>query len=258
MKIPIVELKGYSASQIQNFALTNSFVKDDYQHFSPTIKGGFNLKAMDVIQDRRVEKLLETDWILSGSQMPMALVPVHCVPKKGGGSFKSKDHKVQEENFFQCPYGTFALTSYAISDHSSFENLFNKIRRKARMASKVLSSYRNLILKLSIPQVCRCKELSKCIEDLSPVDPVGPRGTLRLWISDLWGIDFMGPFPSYQSIKLRVSNIYSSAVDYLSTWVKRRSAPTHDARVVVKFLKSFSPDLDAPREQFISDLGPFL
>ncbi|RDX73346.1 Gag-Pol polyprotein, partial [Mucuna pruriens] len=52
-------------------------------------------------------------------------------------------------------------------------------------------------------------------------------------IFDVWGIDFMGPFP--------VSNGYSYillAVDYVSRWVEAIATRTNDARVVVDFLKS--------------------
>ncbi|GKB61238.1 reverse transcriptase domain-containing protein [Tanacetum coccineum] len=49
----------------------------------------------------------------------------------------------------------------------------------------------------------------------------------------LWGIDFMGPFPSSRGNKYILV-----AVDYLSKWVEAKALPTNDARAVVKFLKS--------------------
>ncbi|GJX16224.1 reverse transcriptase domain-containing protein [Tanacetum coccineum] len=52
-------------------------------------------------------------------------------------------------------------------------------------------------------------------------------------IFDVWGIDFMGPFPSSRGNKYILV-----AVDYLSKWVEAKTLPTNDARVVVKFLKS--------------------
>nr|GEY83412.1 reverse transcriptase domain-containing protein [Tanacetum cinerariifolium] len=52
-------------------------------------------------------------------------------------------------------------------------------------------------------------------------------------IFDIWGIDFMGPFPSSNGNKYILV-----AVDYLSKWVEAKALPTNDARVVVKFLKS--------------------
>ncbi|GKV23246.1 hypothetical protein SLEP1_g32996 [Rubroshorea leprosula] len=52
-------------------------------------------------------------------------------------------------------------------------------------------------------------------------------------IFDVWGIDFMGPFPSsFGKAYILV------AVDYVSKWVEAVACPTNDARVVVKFLKS--------------------
>ncbi|GKV11571.1 hypothetical protein SLEP1_g22819 [Rubroshorea leprosula] len=52
-------------------------------------------------------------------------------------------------------------------------------------------------------------------------------------IFDVWGIDFMGPFPSsFGKAYILV------AVDYVSKWVKVVACFTNDARVVVKFLKS--------------------
>ncbi|GJV46983.1 reverse transcriptase domain-containing protein [Tanacetum coccineum] len=57
-------------------------------------------------------------------------------------------------------------------------------------------------------------------------------------IFDVWGIDFMGPFPSSRGNKYILV-----AVDYLSKWVEAKALPTNDARVVVKFLKSL-PDLE--------------
>nr|GEW95339.1 hypothetical protein [Tanacetum cinerariifolium] len=52
-------------------------------------------------------------------------------------------------------------------------------------------------------------------------------------IFDVWGIDFMGPFPSSKENKYILV-----AVDYLSKWVEAKALPTNDARVVVNFLKS--------------------
>ncbi|GJU40147.1 reverse transcriptase domain-containing protein [Tanacetum coccineum] len=69
-------------------------------------------------------------------------------------------------------------------------------------------------------------------------------------IFDVWGIDFMGPFPSSRGNKYILV-----AVDYLSKWVEAKALPTNDARVVVKFLKSLFSRFGAPRA-IIGD--PFL
>ena len=55
---------------------------------------------------------------------------------------------------------------------------------------------------------------------------------LEVEIFDVWGVDFMGPFPSsfgHQYILV--------AVDYVSKWVEAIASPTNDAQVVINLLK---------------------
>nr|GFA32705.1 reverse transcriptase domain-containing protein [Tanacetum cinerariifolium] len=66
-------------------------------------------------------------------------------------------------------------------------------------------------------------------------------------IFDVWGIDFMGLFPSSRGNKYILV-----VVDYLSKWVKAKALPTNDARVVCKFLKSLFSRFVYPRA-IISD-----
>nr|GEV56222.1 hypothetical protein [Tanacetum cinerariifolium] len=68
-------------------------------------------------------------------------------------------------------------------------------------------------------------------------------------IFDVWGIDFMGPFPNSKGNKYILV-----AVDYLSKWVEAKALPTNDARVVVKFLKSLFSWFGTPKA-IISDRG---
>ncbi|GJY06186.1 reverse transcriptase domain-containing protein [Tanacetum coccineum] len=65
----------------------------------------------------------------------------------------------------------------------------------------------------------------------------------------VWGIDFMGPFPSSKGNKYILV-----AVDYLSKWVEAKALPTNDARVVVRFLKALFARFGTPRA-IISDRG---
>nr|GEZ43150.1 reverse transcriptase domain-containing protein [Tanacetum cinerariifolium] len=66
-------------------------------------------------------------------------------------------------------------------------------------------------------------------------------------IFDVWGIDFMGTFPSSKGNKYNLV-----AVDYLSKWVEAKALPSNDARVVVKFLKSLFSQFGTPKA-IISD-----
>nr|GEY58161.1 reverse transcriptase domain-containing protein [Tanacetum cinerariifolium] len=67
--------------------------------------------------------------------------------------------------------------------------------------------------------------------------------------SGIEGIDFMGPFPYSRGNKYILV-----AVEYLSKWVEAKVLPINDARVVVKFLKSFFAQFGTPRA-IISDRG---
>nr|GEU73963.1 reverse transcriptase domain-containing protein [Tanacetum cinerariifolium] len=74
-----------------------------------------------------------------------------------------------------------------------------------------------------------------------------PQNSIQIF--DVWGIDFMGPFPSSKRDKCILV-----AVDYLSKWVEAKALPTNDARVVVKFLKSLFSWFGTPKA-IISDRG---
>ncbi|GKA76487.1 reverse transcriptase domain-containing protein [Tanacetum coccineum] len=92
----------------------------------------------------------------------------------------------------------------------------------------------------------------KEITETFPLETLGMvtfRGDSICEIFDVWGIDFMGPFPSSRGNKYILV-----AVDYLSKWVEAKALPTNDARVVVKFLKSLFARFGTPRA-IISDRG---
>ena len=74
----------------------------------------------------------------------------------------------------------------------------------------------------------RCQRLGKLSRHhMMPLNPI-----LVVDLFDLWGIDFMGPFPTcfyYSYIMV--------GVDYLSKWVEAIPGKANDHRVVLKFLK---------------------
>ena len=57
-------------------------------------------------------------------------------------------------------------------------------------------------------------------------------GILEIEIFDVWGLDFMGPFPSSMGNKYILVG-----VDYVSKWIEAIAFPTNDARTVTRFLK---------------------
>nr|GEY56204.1 reverse transcriptase domain-containing protein [Tanacetum cinerariifolium] len=61
-------------------------------------------------------------------------------------------------------------------------------------------------------------------------------------IFDVWGVDFMRPFPPSKGNKYILV-----AVDYFSKWVEAKALPTNDARVVLKFFKSLFARFGTPR-----------
>src|ERR1051325_11724526 len=76
------------------------------------------------------------------------------------------------------------------------------------------------------------------------------KGILEVEIFDVWGIDFMGPFPSSSGNKYILA-----AVDYVSKWIEAITSPTNDTRVVLKLFKNIIfPRFGVPR-LVISDGG---
>ena len=58
------------------------------------------------------------------------------------------------------------------------------------------------------------------------------QGILVVQLFDVWGMDFMGPFPA------SFGNIYILlAVDYVSKWVEAATCPKNDAKTIVGFLQ---------------------
>nr|GEU69400.1 reverse transcriptase domain-containing protein [Tanacetum cinerariifolium] len=74
-------------------------------------------------------------------------------------------------------------------------------------------------------------DICQCQGKISQRDEMPQNSVQVCEIFDVWGIDFMGPFPSSRGNKYILV-----AVDYLSKWVEAKALPTNDARVVCKFL----------------------
>ncbi|GKA14165.1 reverse transcriptase domain-containing protein [Tanacetum coccineum] len=117
-------------------------------------------------------------------------------------------------------------------------------------AKKIFDSgfYWPMIYKDAHDYVTRC-DICQRQGKISQRDEM-PQNSIQVCeIFDIWGIDFMGSFPSSRGNKYILV-----AVDYLSKWVEAKALPTNDARVVCKFLKSLFARFGAPRA-IISDRG---
>ncbi|GJX99732.1 reverse transcriptase domain-containing protein [Tanacetum coccineum] len=97
------------------------------------------------------------------------------------------------------------------------------------------------------PQVFR--DAHKWAENISSRDEA-PQNYIQVCeIFDVWGIDFMGPFPSSNGNKYILV-----AIDYVSKWVEAQAFPTSDARNVLNFLKKLFARFEIPKA-LISDRG---
>ncbi|GJS57233.1 uncharacterized protein Tco_0652017 [Tanacetum coccineum] len=80
-----------------------------------------------------------------------------------------------------------------------------------------------------------CKSCERCQKtgNLSHRDQMPLSSIIVYEIFDIWGIDFMGPFPP------SFGNVYILlAVDYVSKWVEAKATKTDDAKVVADFVKA--------------------
>ncbi|XP_057445035.1 uncharacterized protein LOC130737300 [Lotus japonicus] len=85
------------------------------------------------------------------------------------------------------------------------------------------------VIRRCIPDSCdRCQRTG----NISRRNEMPLKNILEIELFDVWGIDFMGPFPpsfGYQYILV--------AIDYVSKWVEAAALLTNDSKVVVAFLK---------------------
>ena len=103
-----------------------------------------------------------------------------------------------------------------------------------RTAAKVLQSgfYWPSLFKDAHQFVSTCDKCQR-MGNISRKDEPPMHPILEVELFDLWGIDFMGPFPaSYNNLYILL------AVDYVSKWVEAIPTRTNDAKVMAQFLRS--------------------
>ncbi|CAM8914223.1 unnamed protein product [Rhodiola kirilowii] len=120
-----------------------------------------------------------------------------------------------------------------------------------KTAAKVLQCgfYWPTLFKDAYEFVKACDQCQKT-GNISKKHEMPQQGILEVEIFDVWGIDYMGPFPSSFG-----NQFILIAVDYVSKWVEAVAAPTCDAKTVSKlFKKVIFPRFGVPRT-VISDGG---
>jgi len=95
------------------------------------------------------------------------------------------------------------------------------------IAAKVLQAgfFRPALFKDVYAYVRACDRCQR-MENLSRKNEMPLNFILQVEIFDVWGINFMGPFPSSRGNKYILV-----AVDYVSKWVETVARPTNDSRV---------------------------
>ncbi|XP_068641934.1 uncharacterized protein, partial [Aristolochia californica] len=153
------------------------------------------------------------------------------------------DFSVFGSSFDTCLYN-LSLVLSLFTDHSSLKYLLSIKDTKPRLACGGHFGARKTAAKVlqcgfywpslfrdahEFCQVCDKCQRTGCLSrmNMMPLNPI-----LIVELFDVWGIDFMGPFPvsfGYQYILV--------AVEYVSKWIEAISCKTNDHKVVVKFLK---------------------
>nr|GEV45303.1 reverse transcriptase domain-containing protein [Tanacetum cinerariifolium] len=215
------------------------------EDFSPKVQSQrrVNPKIHDVIK-KEVKKLLDAGLIYLISDSPW-VSPVHCVPKKGvidtkGAENYAADHLSHLENPYENVFDpkeineTFPLESLKKVAHQDpstpwFADFANYHARKF-----IIKAGQEAIDILNACHIGHTRGHYGANYTAKKRDAM-PQNSIQVCeIFDVWGIDFMGPFPSSKGNKYILV-----AVDYLSKWVEAKALPTNDARIVVKILKSF-------------------
>ncbi|GJW61877.1 reverse transcriptase domain-containing protein [Tanacetum coccineum] len=194
-----------------------------------------------------------------GQRIEKHFRPIHYASKTM--SEAETNYTTTEKEMLAVVYAFEKFRSYLImnksvvyTDHSALKYLFNKKDAKARLLRWVLllQEFDFSVIDTKGAENYAADHLSRLENPqgkISQRDEMPPNAIQVCKIFDVCCIDFMGPFPSSRGNKYILV-----AVDYLYKWVEAKAFPTNDARVVVKFLKSFFSRFVAPRA-IISDRG---
>ena len=119
----------------------------------------------------------------------------------------------------------------------------------SKTASKVLQSgfWWPTLFKDAREYVLTCDRCQR-MGSISRKHEMPLKGILEVELFDVWGIDFMGPFPNSLGYKYILV-----MVDYVLKWVEAMPTITNDSRVVKKMLKNVFFPRFGIRRALISD-----
>ncbi|GKA08900.1 reverse transcriptase domain-containing protein, partial [Tanacetum coccineum] len=156
------------------------------------------------------------------------------------------DPQDQEKTTFTCPYGTSGESSAASSYYLRLENPHEGALEKKEITKTFsletlgiisfhgdsntpwFADIANYHAENFIVKGMSSQQKKKFFKDAKSRKDEMPQNAIQVCeIFDVWGIDFMGPFPSSRGNKYIII-----AVDYLSKWVEAKALPTNDAQVV--------------------------
>nr|GEX25713.1 hypothetical protein [Tanacetum cinerariifolium] len=194
-----------------------------------------------------------------GKRVEKHFQPIHYARKTMTQA--ETNYTTTEKEMLAVVYAFEKFRSYLImnksivyTDHSALKYLFAKKDAKARLLHWILlfQEFDYKVIDTKGAKNYAADHLSRLENPyengkISQKDEMLQNSIQVCEIFDVWGIDFMGPFPSSKGNKYILV-----AVDYLSKWVESKALSINDARVVVKFLKSLFSRFGTPKA-IISD-----
>ncbi|KAL0293177.1 UNVERIFIED_CONTAM: Transposon Ty3-G Gag-Pol polyprotein [Sesamum radiatum] len=131
----------------------------------------------------------------------------------------------QEKTTFTCPFGTFAYRRMpsVCAMHPPHSKALKYLLSKKDAKPRLI---RILIYSVNLVGIAKRREI--LARNQMPLAPI-----LVCEIFDVWGIDFMGPFPSSFG-----KSYIILGVDYVSKWVEAKATRTDDAKTVIDFVKA--------------------
>nr|GEZ26197.1 reverse transcriptase domain-containing protein [Tanacetum cinerariifolium] len=245
------------------------FFMDDFSVFGNSF--GTCLSHLDKMLKRYEDTNLCLNWEKSHFMVKEGIVLGHKILKN-----EIEVDKAKVDVIAKLPHHTTIKGIHSFLGHAGFYRRFiqdfSKIARPMTQllekdtlfvfSKKCIEAFQSLKKKLTEEPIlvspnldlpfelmCDASDFSIGVGKISQRDEMPQNAIQVCEIFDVWGIDFIGPFPSSRGNKYILVAVY-----YLSKWVEAKALPTNDARVVCKFLKSIFARFGTPRA-IIGDHG---